>query len=248
MENKEDIPKFANVTKESLEGKDGESAPAAAPAAVPAAVPAAAPTPTPTPATPAPAPATPAPAPTTPATPATRTFISPLAKTILRESGAKVDLSKLQGSGPNGRVIAKDVLAAISATAPATTTPTAPAATFEDVAVTPMRKIISARLTESKQTIPHYYVNQNCYVDELLQVGLRSDCESAPQATKRGHCVGARRLGGREACEGDDQRLHREGVRDGAARDAGGELQLRQQHDAPLQDDRHQRRRVGGGR
>lgn len=241
MENKEDIPKFANVTKESLEGKDGDSA-----SAVPAAAPAAAPNPTPTPATPTPA--TPAPAPTTPVTPATRTFISPLAKTILRESGAKVDLNKLQGSGPNGRVIAKDVLAAISATTPATTTPTAPAATFEDVAVTPMRKIISARLTESKQTIPHYYVNQNCYVDELLQVGLWSDCESAPQATKRGHCVGARRLGGREACEGDDQRLHREGVRDGAARDAGGELQLRQQHDAPLQDDRHQRRRVGGGR
>ena len=241
MENKEDIPKFANVTKESLEGKDGDSASAA-----PAAAPAAAPNPTPTPATPTPA--TPAPAPTTPVTPATRTFISPLAKTILRESGAKVDLNKLQGSGPNGRVIAKDVLAAISATTPATTTPTAPAATFEDVAVTPMRKIISARLTESKQTIPHYYVNQNCYVDELLQVGLRSDCESAPQATKRGHCVGARRLGGREAREGDDQRLHREGVRDGAARDAGGELQLRQQHDAPLQDDRHQRRRVGGGR
>lgn len=247
MENKEDIPKFANVTKESLEGKDGESAPATAPAAVPAAVPAAAPTPTPTPATPTLAPATPAPAPTTPATPATRTFISPLAKTILRESGAKVDLSKLQGSGPNGRVIAKDVLAAISATT-TPTVPAAPAAAFEDVAVTPMRKIISARLTESKQTIPHYYVNQNCYVDELLQVGLRSDCESAPQATKRGHCVGARRLGGREAREGDDQRLHREGVRDGAARDAGGELQLRQQHDAPLQDDRHQRRRVGGGR
>ena len=239
MENKEDIPKFANVTKESLEGKDGESAPAA-PAAVPAAAPAAAPTPTPA----TPTPATPAPAPTTPATPATRTFISPLAKTILRESGAKVDLSKLQGSGPSGRVIAKDVLAAISAT----TTPTAPAATFEDVAVTPMRKIISARLTESKQTIPHYYVNQNCYVDELLQVGLWSDCEPAPQATKRGHCISARRLGGREAREGDDQRLHREGVRDGAARDAGGELQLRQQHDAPLQDDRHQRRRVGGGR
>ncbi|KAK8816691.1 hypothetical protein WA538_000458 [Blastocystis sp. DL] len=170
VENKEDIPKFANVTKESLEGKDGESAPA-----VPAAAPAAAPTPTPTPATPTPTPATPAPAPTTPATPATRTFISPLAKTILRESGAKVDLSKLQGSGPNGRVIAKDVLAAISAT----TTPTAPAAAFEDVAVTPMRKIISARLTESKQTIPHYYVNQNCYVDELLQLRKRLNADIA---------------------------------------------------------------------
>lgn len=125
-------------------------------------------------------------------------FVSPLAKTILRESGAKVDLSKLQGSGPSGRVIAKDVLAAISAATPAAAAPAAaPAAAFEDVAVTPMRKIISARLTESKQTIPHYYVNQNCYVDELLQVGLRRDCETAPQATERGHRVGAWRLGGR---------------------------------------------------
>ena len=252
VENKDDIPKFASVTKESLEGKDGESAsaPAAsapvapAPATPAPAAPAASATPAPAPAIPA----TPTPAPSTPATPSTRVFISPLAKTILRESGAKVDLSKLQGSGPSGRVLAKDVLAAISAATPAAPAASQPSAAFEDVAVTPMRKIISARLTESKQTIPHYYVNQNCYVDELLQVGLRRVCESAPQATERGHRVGARRHGGREAREGDDQRLHREGVRDGVAGDAGGELQLRQQHDAPLQDDRHQRRRVGGGR
>ena len=37
-----------------------------------------------------------------------------------------------------------------------------------------MRKVISTRLSESKQTIPHYYVNQNCYVDELLKVLLLS--------------------------------------------------------------------------
>ena len=116
-------------------------------------------------------------------------FVSPLAKTILRESGASIDLNSLSGSGPNGRVIAKDVLAAIAAkTVPAaatTTTTTAAAAAaspavsvaattgvsaYEDIPVTPMRKVISTRLSESKQTIPHYYVNQNCYVDELLKV------------------------------------------------------------------------------
>ena len=115
-------------------------------------------------------------------------FVSPLAKTILRESGASIDLNSLSGSGPNGRVIAKDVLAAIAAkTVPTTPTPTtattttttspavAVAATtgvsaYEDIPVTPMRKVISTRLSESKQTIPHYYVNQNCYVDELLKV------------------------------------------------------------------------------
>ena len=121
-----------------------------------------------------------------------RVFVSPLAKTILRESGVSIDLSSLSGSGPNGRVIAKDVLAAIAskttpAATPATTTATTPTPTptpamtmaattgvsaYEDIPVTPMRKVISTRLSESKQTIPHYYVNQNCYVDELLKVGL----------------------------------------------------------------------------
>lgn len=72
--------------------------------------------------------------------------------------------------------MAKDILATLSANAPATgvaaaaSTPVSSVGPYEDVAVTPMRKIISTRLTESKQTIPHYYVNQNCYVDELLKV------------------------------------------------------------------------------
>lgn len=109
--------------------------------------------------------------------------MSPLAKTILRESGASLDLHTIAGSGPNGRVIAKDVLAALAAVpatpvpvTPAVATPATPATpvvsagAYEDVPVTPMRKVISTRLSESKQTIPHYYVNQNCYVDELLKV------------------------------------------------------------------------------
>ena len=108
--------------------------------------------------------------------------MSPLAKTILKNSGAKVDLSAIKGSGPNGRVVAADVLSALSVAPAAASTRAAPAASaapaaagasanYEDVAVTPMRKVISTRLTESKQSIPHYYVNQTCDVDELLKVG-----------------------------------------------------------------------------
>ena len=181
VENKDDIPAFASVTKESLEGG---AAPAASTPAAEA-----------TPAAPTPAqPAAPQPAASTPAQPVqqaaeatpapagqNRVFISPLAKTILKNSGSTIDISTIKGTGPQGRIVAADVLAAVSSKAPATPVAT-PAATpvaastvnYEDVPVTPMRKVISTRLSESKQTIPHYYVNQNCYVDELLKVLLLS--------------------------------------------------------------------------
>lgn len=181
VENKDDIPAFASVTKESLEG--GATPAASTPAAEA------------TPAAPTPAqPAAPQPAASTPAQPVqqaaeatpapagqNRVFISPLAKTILKNSGSTIDISTIKGTGPQGRIVAADVLAAVSSKAPATpvaTPATTPAATstvnYEDVPVTPMRKVISTRLSESKQTIPHYYVNQNCYVDELLKVHLLS--------------------------------------------------------------------------
>ena len=177
VENKDDIPAFASVTKESLEGG---AAPAASTPAAEA-----------TPAAPTPAqPAAPQPAASTPAQPVqqaaeatpapagqNRVFISPLAKTILKNSGSTIDISTIKGTGPQGRIVAADVLAAVSSKAPATPVAT-PVATstvnYEDVPVTPMRKVISTRLSESKQTIPHYYVNQNCYVDELLKVLLLS--------------------------------------------------------------------------
>ena len=184
VENKDDIPAFASVTKESLEG--GATPAASTPAAEA----------TPTPAQPAaPQPAAPQPAASTPAQPVqqaaeatpapagqNRVFISPLAKTILKNSGSTIDISTIKGTGPQGRIVAADVLAAVSSKAPATPVATPVAATpvaastvnYEDVPVTPMRKVISTRLSESKQTIPHYYVNQNCYVDELLKVLLLS--------------------------------------------------------------------------
>ena len=184
VENKEDIPAFASATKESI---DGDAVPAAAPAAAPAtsAAPAAQPTQPTQPAAPA-TPATPAaPAPTQSGD---RVFISPLAKTILKNSKASLDLHALKGSGPQGRVLAADVLAALAGFAPApTATAACPGAAYEDKPVSAMRKVISTRLTESKQTIPHYYLNQTCYIDELLKVGpprwLHRSCAPASTTT-----------------------------------------------------------------
>ena len=184
VENKEDIPAFASATKESI---DGDAVPAAAPAAAPAtsAAPAAQPTQPTQPAAPA-TPATPAaPAPTQSGD---RVFISPLAKTILKNSKASLDLHALKGSGPQGRVLAADVLAALTGSAPApTATAACPGAAYEDKPVSAMRKVISTRLTESKQTIPHYYLNQTCYIDELLKVGpprwLHRSCAPASTTT-----------------------------------------------------------------
>ena len=140
----------------------------------------------------APAAATPA-TPATPAAPAPtqsgdRVFISPLAKTILKNSKASLDLHALKGSGPQGRVLAADVLAALAGSAPApTATAACPGAAYEDKPVSAMRKVISTRLTESKQTIPHYYLNQTCYIDELLKVGpprwLHRSCAPASTTT-----------------------------------------------------------------
>lgn len=179
VENKEDIAAFANATKDSIESDGAGDAPAAAPAASEPSAPVTT-TPAPEPSAPAATPAVPAPAPaaTPAATPAPdRVLISPLAKTILKNSGADINLSSIKGSGPEGRILGSDVLSAISAK-PTTSAPAAPAMTagasnganFEDVAVTPMRRIISTRLTESKQSIPHYYVNQTCDMDQLLKV------------------------------------------------------------------------------
>ena len=174
VENKEDIAAFANATKDSIESDGAGDAPAAAPAASEPSAPVTT-TPAPEPSAPA---ATPAAVTAPAATPTPdRVLISPLAKTILKNSGADINLSSIKGSGPEGRILGSDVLSAISAK-PTTSAPAAPAMTagasnganFEDVAVTPMRRIISTRLTESKQSIPHYYVNQTCDMDQLLKV------------------------------------------------------------------------------
>jgi pyruvate dehydrogenase E2 component (dihydrolipoamide acetyltransferase) len=91
-----------------------------------------------------------------------------------------VELSGLKGSGPGGRVIAADVEEAAataaaapqpstSASAPSSGMTFAPGAAYDDVPHTNMRKVIAKRLTESKQTVPHYYLSIECQLDELVR-------------------------------------------------------------------------------
>jgi pyruvate dehydrogenase E2 component (dihydrolipoamide acetyltransferase) len=103
----------------------------------------------------------------------TRVFASPLARRIAEQSG--LDLSTLSGSGPNGRIVKRDVEAAVAggvpAVAPATSVaPTAVEGTggYTEVPNSTMRKIIATRLQESKQTVPHFYLTIDCQIDELL--------------------------------------------------------------------------------
>ena len=169
VEKKEDIPAFANATKETIDG-DASAAPAPAPptsAAQP--VQPAQPTQPTQPTQPQPT--------QTQRTQESRVFISPLAKSILKNSKSTLDVSSIKGSGPKGRVIAADVVAALAgSSAPVAAASTAAARagpSYEDIPVSNMRKVISTRLSESKQTIPHYYLNQNCYIDDLLKLRSR---------------------------------------------------------------------------
>ncbi len=139
----------------------------------------------------APAPAKPgATAPATPKTGGKRLFASPLARRIAAEKG--IDLSAVKGTGPHGRIVRADVDAAgttgkAAAPAPAPATPAAPAAKApatgpsadavlkmfegretEEVKLDGMRKTVAARLTEAKQTIPHFYLRRSVQLDALM--------------------------------------------------------------------------------
>ena len=161
--------------------EDGESADdiATAPAA-PAAAPAQAPAPTQT----MPAPAA------TKSDAGTRIFASPLARRIAAQKG--LDLSSIKGTGPHGRIVKADVEHATSTPAPkaeatataspvasATGTATGPTSDavlkmyegrdYEVVKLDGMRKTIAARLTEAKQTVPHFYLRRDIKIDALLE-------------------------------------------------------------------------------
>ncbi len=126
-----------------------------------------------------------------------RVFSSPLARRLAKEGG--LDISAITGSGPKGRIIKRDVEAAIAggtgksaSTASAQTSAAAPSGmsseqtlklfeegSYELVKHDGMRKTIAKRLQESKQTIPHFYVSVDCELDALL--ALRSQInKSAP--------------------------------------------------------------------
>jgi pyruvate dehydrogenase E2 component (dihydrolipoamide acetyltransferase) len=120
-------------------------------------------------AAPAPAVAAPVsapPAPVAPTAPAGRIKISPLARKLAAEKG--LDVSRLAGSGPGGRIVRADVLAAKDAPAPAPSGPAftggsallakGPVQEERDVPVSNMRGAIARRLVESKTQLPHFYL------------------------------------------------------------------------------------------
>ena len=177
------------------EGEDASAAASAAPA--PSAAEPAPAAPAPQEAAPQPSAAAPAPTPPAAQAPAAapagnRIFSSPLARRIAAEAG--IDLSSVNGTGPHGRIIKRDVDAAIAGggkAAPAAAAP-APAAPsdeqtlklFEDgsyelVPHDNMRKTIAKRLVESKQTVPHFYLTVDCELDALLSLRKQLN-ESAP--------------------------------------------------------------------
>ena len=162
--------------------EEGEDASALAKAQAPAAKPSAAAAPAPS----APAAPTPvaAPAAKAPAAPAgERLFASPLARRMAQQAG--LDLSRVNGTGPHGRIVKADIDAALARGAPAA--PGAPAAKpmpgapapaapavglppFTEQPHTTMRKVIARRLTEAKRDAPHFYLTLDCNIDRLLQL------------------------------------------------------------------------------
>lgn len=122
-----------------------------------------------------------------------RVFASPLARRLAAEAG--LDIAQISGRGPRGRVVRADVEAAVeaAAAAPKAAPAAAPAAAaaaadaprraeavvasdpapeaggaYEDIELTRMRKMIAKRLTESKSSVPHFYVTVDVLMDELL--------------------------------------------------------------------------------
>jgi pyruvate dehydrogenase E2 component (dihydrolipoamide acetyltransferase) len=191
----------------------GESA-TAKPAGAPTVQAAPAPSPEPRPAAAAPQPAAgqPQPAPKSPPAAAKepsgktngsgRIFSSPLARRLAKEAG--IDLARVQGSGPHGRVIARDVEGAKAgkglkpAAAPAAAAAPAPVkgpsddrimalfepGSYELVPHDNMRRVIAQRLTASTQTIPHYYETIDCNLDRLL--AAREEINAAAPKDKDG--------------------------------------------------------------
>ena len=108
-----------------------------------------------------------------------RVFVSPLARRLAREAGLSID--QLTGSGPNGRILRRDVEQAQTAPSGAAAVPQGQAqpAAFTDVPHTKLRRLIAARLTESTRTAPHFYLRGSARVDRLL--GLRAELYDGAQ-------------------------------------------------------------------
>ncbi|MEM9250509.1 MAG: pyruvate dehydrogenase complex dihydrolipoamide acetyltransferase [Pseudomonadota bacterium] len=139
----------------------------------------------------------------------TRVFASPLARRIAADKG--LDLTQVKGTGPHGRIIRADVEAAQPTSAATATDSSAPAATqsapsapapapagpstdairrmyegrtYEEIPLDGMRKTIAARLTEAKQTIPHFYLRRDIKLDALMKFRADLNAQLADRGIK----------------------------------------------------------------
>jgi pyruvate dehydrogenase E2 component (dihydrolipoamide acetyltransferase) len=132
-----------------------------------------------------------------------RVFASPLARRIAADKG--LDLANVKGSGPHGRIIKADVeglsksdapkAAAAPASTPASAAMAAGPATdtvlkiyadreFEEIKLDGMRKTIAARLTEAKQTVPHFYLRRDIQLDALMAFRAQLNKQLEPRGVK----------------------------------------------------------------
>jgi pyruvate dehydrogenase E2 component (dihydrolipoamide acetyltransferase) len=127
-----------------------------------------------------------------------RVFASPLAKRMAKDAG--IELGRLQGSGPHGRIIARDVEAVRSGKGLAPAAAAAPMAiqppsddkiralfepgSYEVIPHDNMRKVIARRLVEAKTTIPHFYLTLDCNIGRLLSA--REEINAAAPKDKDG--------------------------------------------------------------
>lgn len=125
-----------------------------------------------------------------------RIFASPLARRIAAQQG--IDLGRIEGSGPHGRIVKADLEGAprgetkspekkqAAASAPASGIDPRvfyEEGTYEEVPLDGMRKTIARRLTQAMQEIPHFYLTVDCRLDELLGARARLN-EEAPEGVK----------------------------------------------------------------
>ncbi|CAB4624541.1 unannotated protein [freshwater metagenome] len=109
-----------------------------------------------------------------------RQFVSPIVRKLARERG--IELSQITGTGPLGRVVRRDLESFAPGSASVASSGTSPLSSSSELATqehsssystvphTGMRRAIARRLTESKSTVPHFYVTADCKVDALLEL------------------------------------------------------------------------------
>ena len=130
-----------------------------------------------------------------------RIFASPLARRIAAQKG--LDLGDVKGSGPHGRIVKADVEGLSKSDAPkagaapaaqATAKATGPSSDaiakmyegreYEEIALNGMRKTIAARLTEAKQTVPHFYLRRDIKLDALMAFRAQLNKQLEPRGVK----------------------------------------------------------------